>query len=159
PVGAPSGPILLKFLLSPNEKSWQLLMALMPAPLRARVLRGRRPGLYNLQGFTAQPINSQPWRGNVMPASRYIGSFLLAAGCALVLGGHSAHAQGAFTITSSSFKDGERFATKMAGNNKQNPNCVGENVSPALSWANPPGGTKSYALLMFDPEGRPPGGV
>ncbi len=48
---------------------------------------------------------------------------------------------------------------KMAGANKANPNCVGENVSPALSWANPPAGTKSYALLMFDPEGRPPGGV
>ena len=26
--------------------------------------------------------------------------------------------------------------TKMAGNNKQNPNCVGENVSPQLSWSN-----------------------
>jgi phosphatidylethanolamine-binding protein (PEBP) family uncharacterized protein len=25
--------------------------------------------------------------------------------------------------------------------------------------ANPPAGTKSFALLMFDPEGRPPGGV
>ena len=24
---------------------------------------------------------------------------------------------------------------------------------------NPPAGTKSFALLMFDPEGRPPGGV
>jgi Raf kinase inhibitor-like YbhB/YbcL family protein len=64
-----------------------------------------------------------------------------------------------FTLTSSDFKDGERLPTKMAGNLKQNPNCVGENVSPALSWANPPAGTKSYALLMFDPEGRPPGGV
>ena len=88
-------------------------------------------------------------------------SLLLAGGVALafVWGGQSANAQGVFTITSSSFKDGERLATKMAGNNKQNPNCVGENVSPALSWANPPAGTKSYALLMFDPEGRPPGGV
>ena len=65
-----------------------------------------------------------------------------------------ADAQGVFTITSSSFKDGERLATKMAGNNKQNPNCVGENVSPALSWSNPPAGTKSYALIMYDPEGR-----
>ena len=46
-----------------------------------------------------------------------------------------------------------------AGNNKANPNCVGENVSPALNWGNPPEGTKSYALMMFDPEGRPPGGV
>jgi Raf kinase inhibitor-like YbhB/YbcL family protein len=64
-----------------------------------------------------------------------------------------------FTISSSSFKDGERLAVKNAGNNKANPNCVGENVSPPLAWANPPEGTKSYALLMFDPEGRPPGGV
>ena len=94
-----------------------------------------------------------------MNALRNIGSFLLAAGLALTLNGQSAHAQAAFTITSSNFKDGERLATKMAGNNKQNPNCVGDNVSPALSWANPPAGTKSYALLMFDPEGRPPGGV
>jgi hypothetical protein len=88
-------------------------------------------------------------------------TLLLAGAIALVLGPGSqgTHAQGVFTITSSSFKDGERLATKMAGNNKQNPNCVGENVSPALSWANPPAGTKSYALLMFDPEGRPPGGV
>ena len=42
----------------------------------------------------------------------------------------------------------------MAGNNKTNPNCVGENVSPQLSWTNPPAGTKSYVLLMSDPEGR-----
>jgi Raf kinase inhibitor-like YbhB/YbcL family protein len=74
-------------------------------------------------------------------------------------GSTSANAQGAFTITSSSFKDGERLPTKMAGNNKSNPNCVGENISPALSWTSPPEGTKSFALLTFDPEGRPPGGV
>ena len=49
--------------------------------------------------------------------------------------------------------------TKMAGNNKSNPNCVGENVSPQLSWSNPPAGTKSYVLLMSDPEGRAPAGV
>src|ERR1700745_1447062 len=86
---------------------------------------------------------------------------LIAAGLALafVWSGENANAQSVFTLTSPSFKDGERLATKFAGNNKQNPNCVGENVSPALSWANPPAGTKSYALLMFDPEGRPPGGV
>ena len=74
-------------------------------------------------------------------------------------GVHDALAQGVFTLSSPGFKDGERLATKNAGNNKANPNCVGDNVSPALSWANPPEGTKSYALLMFDPEGRPPGGV
>ena len=88
-------------------------------------------------------------------------NLLLAGGVALALagGGQGADAQGVFTISSKSFKDGGRLETKMAGNNKQNPNCVGENVSPELSWSNVPAGTKSLALLMFDPEGRPPGGV
>src|ERR1700750_2640913 len=71
----------------------------------------------------------------------------------------AASAQGVFTLSSPSFKDGTRLATKNAGNNKSNPNCVGENVSPALSWSGVPEGTKSLALMMFDPEGRPPGGV
>jgi Raf kinase inhibitor-like YbhB/YbcL family protein len=79
----------------------------------------------------------------------------LAASC----GARDALAQAAFTLTSPDFKDGQRLAVKNAGNNKSNPNCVGENVSPAFSWGNPPEGTKSFALLMFDPEGRPPGGV
>ena len=83
------------------------------------------------------------------------GALVLAACC----GTKQANAQGAFTISSSSFKDGERFAVKNAGNNKSNPNCVGENLSPPFAWTNPPEGTKSFALLMFDPEGRPPGGV
>ena len=84
-------------------------------------------------------------------------TFAAAAG-ALLFAGH-AYAADPFTLTSSAFKDGTLMPKKMAGANKANPNCVGENVSPALSWANPPAGTKSYALLMFDPEGRPPGGV
>ena len=77
---------------------------------------------------------------------------------ALAFGGQ-ANAQAAFTITSSSFKDGERLAVKMAGNNKSNPNCVGENVSPQLSWTGAPAGTKSFAILMEDPEGRGGAGV
>src|ERR1700687_990223 len=78
---------------------------------------------------------------------------------AALCGSDSAFAQSAFTLSSPDFKDGERLAPKNAGNNKANPNCVGENVSPTLNWANPPAGTRSFALLMFDPEGRPPGGV
>jgi len=82
-----------------------------------------------------------------------------AAFAAFCLAQPAAYAAEPFTLSSSSFKDGERLAVKNAGNNKTNPNCVGENVSPPLAWANPPDGTKSYALMMFDPEGRPPGGV
>src|SRR5260370_559805 len=74
-------------------------------------------------------------------------------------GAPGANAQGVFTMSSTGFKDGERLPTKFAGNNKSNPNCVGENISPAFSWANPPEGTKSYALLIVDLDGRPPVGV
>jgi Raf kinase inhibitor-like YbhB/YbcL family protein len=70
-----------------------------------------------------------------------------------------ASAQGIFRLSSSDFKDGERMPLKNAGNNKDDPNCIGANISPELTWANPPDGTKSFALMMFDPEGRPPGGV
>ena len=88
------------------------------------------------------------------------GSLLAFAVTLAALGGtHAANAQAAFTLSSPDFKDGTRLAIKNAGNNKANPNCVGENVSPPLAWANPPEGTKSFALMMFDPEGRPPGGV
>ena len=35
--------------------------------------------------------------------------------------------------------------------------CKGENVSPALSWGEPPAGTQSFALIMDDPDA--PGGT
>jgi Raf kinase inhibitor-like YbhB/YbcL family protein len=66
-----------------------------------------------------------------------------------------AEAGEAFTLTSSSaFKDGTPLQKKNAGDRKDNPNCVGENVSPPFAWSNPPVGTKSFALIMVDPEGR-----
>src|SRR5215471_14210098 len=85
-------------------------------------------------------------RGGIMLLRRSIlAGSVLAALCGL----QQANAAGPFTLTSPGFKDGERLATKNAGNNKSNPNCVGENISPALTIENPPEGTKSFALLMF----------
>jgi Raf kinase inhibitor-like YbhB/YbcL family protein len=83
------------------------------------------------------------------------GGFTLASACL----GPAAKAADVFTLTSSAFQDNGTLATKNAGNDKSNPNCVGENLSPPLVWHNPPEGTKSFALLMFDPEGRAPAGV
>jgi Raf kinase inhibitor-like YbhB/YbcL family protein len=82
---------------------------------------------------------------------------LLTAGCFAVsslIVAPAARAAEPFALTSSAYADNAPLQAKNAGNNKQNPNCVGDNVSPPLAWANPPEGTKSYALLMFDPEGR-----
>lgn len=59
-----------------------------------------------------------------------------------------------FVLTSPDFTDNGKLAVKNAGNDRSNPNCVGENVSPGLAWSNPPKGTASYALMLFDPEGR-----
>jgi Raf kinase inhibitor-like YbhB/YbcL family protein len=59
-----------------------------------------------------------------------------------------------FDITSKAVQDGGMLAKKNAGNNPQNKNCDGENVSPPLAWANPPANTKSFAIIMFDPVGR-----
>jgi Raf kinase inhibitor-like YbhB/YbcL family protein len=89
------------------------------------------------------------------------GTLLIAGGLALasVCLGPAAKAADVFTLTSSAFQDNGTLATKNAGSDKANPNCVGENLSPPLAWRNPPEGTKSFALLMFDPEGRAPAGV
>jgi hypothetical protein len=77
-----------------------------------------------------------------------------ASAWALVAAGSPVQAADPFKLTSSTLEDNAPLAVKNAGNNKQNPNCVGENVSPPLAWSNPPAGTTSYALLMYDPEGR-----
>lgn len=59
-----------------------------------------------------------------------------------------------FTLTSTSFVDGQAMPTRYAGNLLANPNCVGTNQTPALGWRNPPEGTKSLVFFMIDPEGR-----
>jgi Raf kinase inhibitor-like YbhB/YbcL family protein len=64
-----------------------------------------------------------------------------------------------FTLTSTTFKDGTMMPRKVANSLSNNPNCVGQNVSPQLSWSGVPDGTKSFAILMEDPEGRGGAGV
>jgi Raf kinase inhibitor-like YbhB/YbcL family protein len=71
-----------------------------------------------------------------------------------------ARAADVLTLSSPAIQDNGTLATKNACSDTQrSPNCVGENMSPPLAWSNPPEGTKSFALLLFDPEGRAPAGV
>lgn len=55
----------------------------------------------------------------------------------------------AFAIASSDFQSGQTIP--------QDYTCSGKDVSPALSWANAPAGTQSYALIFDDPDA--PGGT
>jgi len=74
----------------------------------------------------------------------------------------AADAAGLFTLSSTTFADGKIMPKKVANskaNAPNNPNCVGDNVSPQFSWSNVPDGTKSFVFLMTDPEGRGGAGV
>jgi Raf kinase inhibitor-like YbhB/YbcL family protein len=58
-------------------------------------------------------------------------------------------AAGKFTLASTNISAGGTIANQQVFNGF---GCSGGNVSPALSWSNPPAGTRSFALLMHDPD-------
>jgi Raf kinase inhibitor-like YbhB/YbcL family protein len=49
-------------------------------------------------------------------------------------------------LTSTAFTEGEAIPIKYT--------CEGDNISPQLSWLDPPKETKSYVLLLHDPDAR-----
>jgi Raf kinase inhibitor-like YbhB/YbcL family protein len=53
-----------------------------------------------------------------------------------------------FTLSSPDLQSGT-FDTKFVLNGF---GCKGENISPTLIWRNPPAGTKSFALQVYDPD-------
>jgi Raf kinase inhibitor-like YbhB/YbcL family protein len=54
-----------------------------------------------------------------------------------------------FTLTSTDFSAGGKLADSQVFNGF---GCKGGNVSPALAWSGAPSGTKSFALLVHDPD-------
>jgi Raf kinase inhibitor-like YbhB/YbcL family protein len=78
---------------------------------------------------------------------------LVLTGCAS-MHGDSAGPANAFRLTSPDFADNALLPARFAGNNKTNPNCAGENATPALTWSNAPAKTRSFAILMDDQAGR-----
>jgi Raf kinase inhibitor-like YbhB/YbcL family protein len=73
-----------------------------------------------------------------------------AAGTLLASSAAGVQAQAAkFTLTSPDIANGKTIATTQVFNSF---GCSGSNVSPALAWSNVPAGTKSFALLAYDPD-------
>ena len=91
--------------------------------------------------------------GRIMSATRQFRHLFVASAIVLAWAA-SAIAADPFTLTSTTFKDGQLMPKKAANTSPTNANCVGENVSPQLSWTGVPDGTRSFAILMEDPEGR-----
>ena len=78
-------------------------------------------------------------------AATFSTTFGLAAGAA----------QAQFKLTSPDIKPGGTIAQEQVFNSF---GCSGQNVSPALRWSGAPHGTKSFALLVHDPD-APTGGA
>ena len=57
-------------------------------------------------------------------------------------------AAGVFSLTSPVFETGGAIPAKYG--------CIGQNISPPLSWNRPPAGTQALALILYDPDA--PGG-
>lgn len=69
---------------------------------------------------------------------------VLAILASLFTGGHVM----AFTLRSPAFADGAEIPTRYT--------CEGEDVSPPLVWSDPPAGTRSFALVVDDPDAPDP---
>ena len=54
-----------------------------------------------------------------------------------------------FTVSSPDVKSGSPMALAQVLDR-----CNGQNISPALTWAGEPAGTRSFALTMVDPDAR-----
>ncbi|MGH7602877.1 MAG: YbhB/YbcL family Raf kinase inhibitor-like protein [Gemmatimonadaceae bacterium] len=56
---------------------------------------------------------------------------------------------GPFTLRAPDLLSGGRIAASHVYNGM---GCTGQNISPALQWSNPPAGTKSFAVTIYDPD-------
>ena len=61
----------------------------------------------------------------------------------------SAQVSFAFDLKSAEMKPGSRLSEQQVANGF---GCSGGNLSPQLTWSNPPKGTKSYAITVYDPD-------
>jgi hypothetical protein len=84
-------------------------------------------------------------QGEHMPSR----SRALAVAAAAVIATFGSARAADFTLSSPSIKPGSTLSDAQVFNGF---GCTGKNVSPALKWSGAPGGTKGYALTVYDPD-------
>ncbi|HEY6484204.1 MAG TPA: YbhB/YbcL family Raf kinase inhibitor-like protein [Steroidobacteraceae bacterium] len=89
------------------------------------------------------------WAGVTVLASALVGGAGSAPATAEDTPKTAREANGPFTLTSADIAEGRTIPDRQVFNSF---GCKGANVSPALSWRNPPAGTQSFALLVYDPD-------
>jgi len=94
------------------------------------------------------------WRATVAAAVMVLGAASVAGaqkadGTKGKAKGKTTAAPSHFNATASDFVSKGRIAVTHVYNGM---GCAGQNISPALQWANPPAGTKSFAVTMYDPD-------
>ncbi len=81
----------------------------------------------------------------------YVAAIVTALSVAALVGCGSEDVQAQTPVFSLSSPDlpSDTFSNKFVLNGF---GCTGQNVSPALEWKNPPPGTKSFAIQVYDPD-------
>jgi Raf kinase inhibitor-like YbhB/YbcL family protein len=81
---------------------------------------------------------------------RFRAALALLCTAVLLVGGSAATEEATMTlrITSTAFADGARIPAKYT--------CEGEDLSPPLAWSGAPQGTKSFVLIVDDPDAPDP---
>jgi Raf kinase inhibitor-like YbhB/YbcL family protein len=91
------------------------------------------------------------WRATVTTAAMILGVVSIAPAQATKAPKAKAKAiaAGHFKLTAPDLVSKGRIALPHVFNGM---GCNGQNTSPALQWSNPPAGTKSFAVTMYDPD-------
>jgi Raf kinase inhibitor-like YbhB/YbcL family protein len=87
-----------------------------------------------------------------MQEKNIVNVFILFTASLILSGaGSVAKEPSAFKLRSLSFSDFQTIPARFSFNMK--PQCSGDNYSPSLSWIGAPPGTKSFSIIMHDPDG------